>query len=166
LLVPFDPSVRPVPNRKAFTLVELLVSLAVGAILVGIAMTAMAPARSAYAVRSARATFGTLVARARAQAVERGGQVFFEVDPAGDSAWIRVDTTTVEKIRFREAMGVELVGPTATVCMSARGIADPTCGSVSGPVGISFQRGGRSASATILLYGQYVLLDTLPTPSN
>ena len=139
-------------------------SLAVGAILVGIAMTAMAPARSAYAVRSARVTFGTLVSRARALAVERGGPVYFTVDPAGDSAWIRIDTTTVEVIRFRESMGVELGGSQATICMTARGIADPACGSAPGPVNVSFNRSGRSAQATILAYGQYILRDSLSSP--
>ena len=141
---------------------ELLISMAVGAVLVGIAMTAMAPAQSAYAVRSARAAFGTLVSRARAQAVELGGPVHFELDPAGDSAWIRIDTTTVELVRFKEAMGVELGGTAASVCMSARGIADPACGNAPGPIDVSFNRSGRSVSATILVYGQYVLRDSVP----
>lgn len=155
---------RIVATRLGFTLVELLVSLAVGAVLVGIAMTAMAPARASYAVRSARATMGTLVSRARAEAVERGQPVFFEIAPEGDSAWVRSDSTVIEIIRFREAMSVDVVSPPVSFCMTARGIAEPACGTAIGTVDVTFERAGRSAGAAILLYGQYLIQDSVPAP--
>lgn len=155
---------RIVATRFGFTLVELLVSLAVGAVLVGIAMTAMAPARASYAVRSARATMGTLVSRARAEAVERGQPVFFEIEPGGDSAWVRADTTIIELIRFHEAMSIDIVSPPVSVCMTARGIAEPACGTATETVEVLFERAGRSAGAAILLYGQYLIQDSVPTP--
>lgn len=151
-------------SSAAFTLVELLISVAVAGLLIGIAAAGMAPARSAYAVRSARSAFGTLVAHARAQAVERGSPVYFEVDPVGDSAWIRSDTTTLEKVRFREELNVDLSGTRATVCMTPRGIADLSCGSVSGAVDVTFGRSGRSVSATILAYGQFLARDQPASP--
>lgn len=149
---------------SGFTLVELLVSLAVGAVLVGIAMTGLGAARAAYSVRAARSAFGTLAAHARAQAVEIGRPVFFEYDSVGDSAWIRTDTATFEKMRFRESMGVDLVGVPASVCMSPRGIADPTCGTLNAPIALSFERSGRAVYATLLVYGQLLLNDGPPPP--
>ena len=97
-------------------------------------------------------------------AVERGSPVFLEVDTDGDSAWIRADTTTIEKIRFQQSMAVDLEGVSASICMTARGLADPTCGSVSGPYDLNFTRAGRTAAATVLLYGQFIALDN-PPPS-
>lgn len=107
---------------------------------------------------------GTLVSRARAEAVERGQPVFFEIAPDGDSAWVRADTTVIEIIRFREAMSVDVITTPVTLCMTARGIAEPACGSAIGTVDVTFERAGRTAAAAILLYGQYLIQDSVPAP--
>lgn len=92
-----------------------------------------------------------------------GQPAFFEFDTDGDSAWIRVDTTTIEKVRFQESLGIDLVGTPTTICMTPRGIANPACSSTPGTVDVAFQRSGRIARARILAYGQFVLNDSTVT---
>lgn len=143
-------------NAKGFTLIELVMALAIAGVLIGIGFSASAPARDAYAVRSGRTAFGALASRARALAVERGATHWLEVETRGDSAWIRTDSSVVEVLRLGEAHGLDVTGPDLQVCFKALGLADPTCGSLGRPESIAFQRGRRHALGVFLPLGQFV----------
>ena len=70
---------------RGFTLIEVLVTILIGAILTSIAVKGFGLTSSEMSVRQARNVFTGMVARARAMAIERGTLTRFYVDPAGDS---------------------------------------------------------------------------------
>ena len=142
-------------GRRGFTMLEILLVLAIGAVLVSIAWSAAGQARAGYAVRSARTAFGSLSARARATAVERGRTIYFEADQAGDSAWIRDGTEILETLRLGGLGNVE-IDASFQQCFGPRGLAMPPCGTVAVPLEIRFRRGSRWAGGQLLPMGQFV----------
>ncbi|HKJ02455.1 MAG TPA: prepilin-type N-terminal cleavage/methylation domain-containing protein, partial [Longimicrobiales bacterium] len=71
-------------TRRGFSLIEIVVTLVAGSVLLGIAAPSVSGVRGHFAVSGARTTFSSLHARARAQAIERGGTVRLVVDAAHD----------------------------------------------------------------------------------
>jgi len=142
-------------DRRGFTVLEILLVLGIAVVLVSIAWSAAGQARAGYAVRSARTAFGSLSARARATAVERGRTIYFEVDQSGDSAWIRDSTEILETLKLGGFGGVE-IDASFQQCFGPRGLAMPPCGTVAAPLELRFSRGTRWAGAQVLPMGQFV----------
>ena len=147
-------------NRKSgFTLIEVVVVLIVGSVLTGIAISTFDGVSGRYAASGARQTFMGLHARARAQAVELGGTVRLNIDPAGDSVWLARAGNVLEVVDFQEQFNVDVSTSTAAlvrVCMNARGFGDTACNNFSSPVDVLFWVASDTASATILPLGQMV----------
>lgn len=139
-------------------MVEMIVVLAVGGILLSMAIGGFGDATSGFAVRSARQSYAALQARTRAHALERGRITRFHTDPAGDSVWIEASSGTVERVDFGESRDIDVRSGTSgviTLCMNPRGFGETSCNSFgSGSVDVSFVRGSESASVTILPLGQ------------
>lgn len=139
-------------------MVEMIVVVAVGAILVSMALRGFGDTTSRLAVQNARQSFAALQARARAYAVERGDLARFHTDPAGDSAWIESGGDRIDIVRFGENRNVDIQSSTTgviTLCMNPRGFGETYCNSFgSGTVDLSFVQGAETVSLTILPLGQ------------
>ena len=143
-------------GRRGFTVVELVIALLVGSILTSIALSGYGNAQGRFAVRGARTTFASLVARARAQAIEVGSRVQLFVDVSGDSIFIRQGTSNLETLHFDDDLHVELASSVGSfrMCMNSRGYADTDCNDKT--VTLSFRQNADSVSVKILPLGQLV----------
>jgi prepilin-type N-terminal cleavage/methylation domain-containing protein len=147
-------------RNGGFTIIELVVTITIGAILLDVALSTSGPALDRMSVTSARTTFAALHARARARAVERGRTVSLFVDPATDSAWVYDNDEVVEAIAFGTASGIDVTaGSRLELCLSPRGYADRDCNSFSSAVEVGFARNGASASVELRPLGQLVMED-------
>ena len=147
-------------RNGGFTIIEVIVALAIGVILLDITLSASGPALDRMSVNSARTTFAALHARARVRAIERGRTVSFFVDPATDSAWVYDDDEIVEAIAFGSTSGVDITaGSRLELCLSPRGYADTDCNSFSSAVEVGFTRNSASTSLEVRPLGQLVMED-------
>ena len=147
------------PRRiHGFTLIEVVIALLIGSILTSIALSSYGNARGAFAVRGARSTFASVHARARAQAIELGATVRFQVDVSGDSVALWSSGNWLETVRFGDEMKVDVRTSEGDfrLCLNSRGYADPDCNSFTSPVKITFWQNADSASVTLLPLGQLV----------
>lgn len=152
------PAGRTMNRRLGFTLIEIITALIIGAVLLGIAVASWQGASSRFAVRGARNSFVTLVARTRAQAIENGSMVALGASMSGDSVWITNGTTTYEVVHFMDDSHVDLRSSTGDfrLCMNSRGYGDTNCNSFSSAVTLQFWQGGDSTSVEVLPLGQVV----------
>lgn len=139
-----------------FTIHELIVTLALGTVILSIAVQHTAGARQAYSVNAAQTMFRALGARARAHAIERGSNVLLHVDASADSAWVTLDGAILETIRFGTALQVDVqtMSSPLYVCFTPRGYADPDCNSFTGSASVRFVAGSKERSAVIRPLGQ------------
>lgn len=139
-------------------MIEMIVVVAIGAILLSMAIGGFGEATSGLAVQNARQSFSALQSRARAYAIERGTLARLHADPAGDSAWVESGGDRIDFVNFDESRGVDVQsGATGliTLCLNPRGFGETSCNSFgSGTVDISFVQGAATASVTILPLGQ------------
>jgi prepilin-type N-terminal cleavage/methylation domain-containing protein len=144
-------------SRRGFTLIEVVIALLIGSILTSIALSGYGNARGRFAVRGARNTFVSLVARARAAAIEGGTTAQLIVYPGGDSVAVVRDGVTLESIHFQNEFKVDVQAASdITLCMSSRGYAADACNSFTTPVTVTFQANADTASVRILPLGQVV----------
>ncbi len=142
---------------RGFTVVELVIALVIGAILTSIAMTYYGNARGRFSVRGARHAFTTMVARARADAIEGGRNTWLVADMSGDSVVLLRAGTVLETMHFDHEYHVDLKSTTGSIrlCMTPRGYADPSCsGAVSSIATLQFWQNADSCSIQILPMGQ------------
>lgn len=142
---------------RGFTLIELVIVIVVGGILTSIAMNSFGGVQSRMAVQSARNTFASYHARARAQAIERGVQVVVRVDVAGDSLWLTMDGDRIDGFDFVGQMNVDVQSSASNpikVCLTPRGFADSDCNSFSSTITVTFAQAGHSSELEIWPLGQ------------
>ena len=145
-----------VETRSGFTLIEVMIALAVGLTLLSMAGQALSPVREATALRSADYAVQYLVSRTRSTAIKRGETVRLHIDPVGDTAWIQAGNTQVTRFDFGLELRADvLAGAAITVCMTARGTGDPNC-SYPNPAIVGLKVGEALRYVTILPSGQVV----------
>jgi prepilin-type N-terminal cleavage/methylation domain-containing protein len=143
-------------RTHGFTLIELVIALLIGTILTSVAMGTFKSAQGRLSVRSAKATYASLHARARAIAIERGTTIDLVIDSNGDSAYIETAAGVQEVIRFGQELNIDLRSSPSTIslCMTPRGYADPDCGTPFWALKLEFWQNSDSTSLTILRMGQ------------
>lgn len=142
-------------RNRGFTLIEMVIVVVIGAILTSMALNSFSGVQGRASVRQARGTFASLHARTRASAIEFGETTRLIVDMDNDSVAIRRGTTSIEKVRFDEALGVDILGTgTLTLCMNPRGFAETACNSFSTTQTVTFQAGTDTAQVQIRTLGQ------------
>jgi prepilin-type N-terminal cleavage/methylation domain-containing protein len=147
-------------QRAGFTLVELLLIIAVSGVLSMIAISQVGDYVARQGARNARDEFVYMAARARAAAIERSVVVRLEVDPATDRVWVVTNRSgvgdTLEVRRYTADENTTITtgdGAVLTVCYSPRGYAT-SCTSISAELAVDFTRGTRTASALVRPLGQ------------
>lgn len=140
-------------------MVEMTITVVVGAILLSIGIRGLGETMSSLAVDNARQSFASLQARTRTYAIERGELTRLRVDPSGDTAWVQnAGGGRVDFLDFMEERGVDVQSSTAgiiTLCMSPRGFAETDCNSFgASTVDLDFVQGAQSSTITILPLGQ------------
>lgn len=143
------------PRRRStgFTFIELIVAMTVAAVIMGIALPRMAPARDSAGVRSAKQLVTAYVGSARQAAVRRGGSSAFNV--SGNEVWVTstkegVLTIVEPRINLDDQYDVAISGTLSTVAYNARGLANPR---LSGAQTLRLTRGDRTDSLCITLLG-------------
>ncbi len=138
-------------TRAGFTLLEMIVVIAIGGVLTSIAILAFSQVQGQLATRSAQNNFLSLHAQARAVAVERGVPVQLVIDAGGDE--VRIEWTgpdgleVLNRLNLGQEFDVNVTIPSgsttspARVCFTARGIANPGCGTVTEITRVRLQRG-------------------------
>lgn len=142
-------------RARGFTLIEVLITILVGAILTSIAVKGFGLTSSELAVRQAKNVFTGLVARARAQAVQDGTTALLIVDTRGDSVTVR-STGDPETQFFGGEMEIDLQSSSNVffLCMTPRGFANPNCNSFNTTIELRFVQGPEADTVEILPMGQ------------
>jgi len=143
-------------GRRGFTIIELVIVIAIGGILTAVAIKGFGVTSSLTAAKQARNVFNGMAARARAQAIESGQRTLLIADARGDSVMILAGGRIVENVRFAEEMDVDIQARDhlTFLCMSPRGYAEQACTSFNTTVKVSFVRGKQTRSLEILPLGQ------------
>jgi prepilin-type N-terminal cleavage/methylation domain-containing protein len=108
--------------RRAFTIIELIVTLAILSILSAIAIPWMGGILDKVKVRSAAAEIESLFSAARHIAIARAAQATVEIDPVAQSINISVGSDTVRKRDVGAAHGVQISATRARMSYAATGM--------------------------------------------
>lgn len=154
---------KPTPRRRSgrggYSLIELVVVVAISGVLVSIAMDSVGSARRVTSVRGAAENLIALGARARAMSVGRGVPAFVFVDMVGDSAWMTQSGERLEVIHFDTKYKVDVRGykNLFRICMSPRGFADADCNNFTGVRNIVFANEWHAREVKLFPLGQMYL---------
>ena len=125
------PLSRALAGRAGFTLVEVLIVIAILGLSYAIALPAISRARIAAAVQNSHHVVVSSVSLARATAIRYGRPAVMRLDPDADRLWIEVDTTaagsaaaldTLGAFDFAAEMNVDLQSDRTGLCFNGRGI--------------------------------------------
>ena len=147
--------------RSGFSLVELLIVLAIGAILTSFAIPGYNKMTQAKNAQNARDNLVWMAARTRARAIERGQVWQLEIDPTLERARVRQRGVAVaqDSVTFSSEFKSELSTAANTlivICYSPRGYAFTSCnaGSPTANVDVTFTHRDKTAVARIKPLGQ------------
>lgn len=146
-------------THRGFTLIEIVIALLIGGILTSIAMSQYGNAQARFAVRGARNTFVSTVARVRAGAIEFGTTHQLIVDLAADSVAVVRNDTVLDAVNYLSQFNVDLRSSNTrlVLCMTPRGYADDSCNSFTTKQTVTFWFNADSTAVTILPLGQVIL---------
>lgn len=143
-----------------FTVLELLIVIAVAALLSGIAIPVWSSSQHALGARSAQGVFISMERRARVLAVERGTPVRFNVSFPGDSVWITIGGATEESMSLARQFNANITPTSGTdtgehwICLGPRGFASRSCNSFTGSLEVVFTVGTKQEHVRVLPLGQ------------
>lgn len=147
-------------NRRGFSIMEMVVVVAIVGVLSTITIQRIGPAKSQYSVRSSRTALATMVQRARAHAVEGAGLTRLVMDNVNDVAYLIQGADTLETLRVSDEFDADMStsgGANAEwICMNSKGYADTRCTSFSNRLTVSFTINEYSDSLAILPMGQVI----------
>jgi prepilin-type N-terminal cleavage/methylation domain-containing protein len=145
--------------RSGYSLIELVVVIAVSGVLVSLAMDSIGSARRVTSVRGAAENLIALGARARAMAIGRGVNATVMVDIVGDSAWLTQKGERLEVIHFATEFKVDVRGyqDVFRICMTPQGLADADCNSYTGIRNIVFANEWHAREVKLFPLGQMYL---------
>lgn len=144
-------------TRSGFSLVELLIVLAIGAILMTFAVPSYTRMTQAKSAQNARDNLVWMGARARARAIERGQVWQLEIDPALERARVRQRGAALaqDSVTFSTEFRSTISTPSNTtliICYTPRGFALTSCNANN--VDVTFTHKDKTAVARVKPLGQ------------
>lgn len=120
-------------GRRGFTLIEMMIVIALGTILTSIAIASFANVQQGASMSQSKQILWAMHARARAQAIEAGQVVELRISGPGDSVAVARNDTILESYHFEDELGIDISisGNSVTLCMGPNGVADLSCNSFS-----------------------------------
>ncbi len=154
-------------ERKAFSLLELLLVIALFALLGLIALPRIARARAAAEVAAARRAFAAAHALARQVAAQYGGLSRLHLEPVSGRVWVTVDTSAVPGITVLDTVGpvldidgsfasVRVEGRPRTLCFDPRGLGTARGNCDLPNATLVFRLGGLADTLTISRLGRLI----------
>lgn len=143
-------------NPRGFTMLEMMVAIVLAGVLLSITIPAFGSVRARFAAEQGLQVFESLVARARAQAIETGVSTRLFIDVAADTASLSRGAVQLERVDFQAEFDVDVEGTTLVLCMSPRGFADSDCTSFTEPTTLLFKAASNTETVVVLPLGQLV----------
>lgn len=148
---------KPAGTRSGFSLVELLIVLAIGAILMTFAIPGYTRMTQTKNAQNARDNLVWMGARARAKAIERGQVWQLEIDPLLERARVRQRGAAVaqDSVSFDSEFQSTVSTPdntTLIICYTPRGFALTSCNANN--VDVTFTHQDKTAVARVKPLGQ------------
>jgi prepilin-type N-terminal cleavage/methylation domain-containing protein len=113
-----------------FTLLEIMIALAMVAVVYAIALPAIGRTRVSASVHNARHALVSSISLTRATAIRFGRTAVLRLDSDHDRIWVEADTTmeatgevvTLGHFNFAEELNVDLSSNRSSLCFNGRGI--------------------------------------------
>ncbi len=120
-------------RKGGFSLIEMVIVIAIGSILMSIAFSAFGDVQQRTALNQSQRVLQAMYARARALSIESGDPVHFRLNGPADSAAVVRNDSVLEFYLFEEELGIDLYvsGNTAQMCLTPSGTANYSCNSFS-----------------------------------
>ncbi len=151
-------------HAGGFTMIELLLTLTIALILLGIALPRFGETNSRVALASARSKVTVAVSAARAAATRFGRISTLVVDVAGDRLRVEVDTSALggelpillREVDLWSGLGVNLRASDPLICFDPRGISVASGACTGRAVVIRLERSGLQDSVVVSATGRVV----------
>ncbi|HET7602669.1 MAG TPA: type II secretion system protein [Gemmatimonadales bacterium] len=138
-------------RRNGFTLIEMMIVIVIMGIMLAMAMPKLHDWSSSADARGARTAATTLLAKARAAAIQNN-QVTTASFNGTSGAVVTVATNdTLQQVAMGSEYGITMSPSSWSVTYDPRGI-----GSYQYPVTVTFTKSGKSSSLTVSGYGRVV----------
>ncbi|NIN71641.1 MAG: prepilin-type N-terminal cleavage/methylation domain-containing protein [Gemmatimonadetes bacterium] len=123
-------SAKPWQPRAGFTLLEIVITLVMVAVVYAIAVPAIGRTRVSASVHNARHALISAISLTRATAIRFGRTALLRLDSDHSRLWVEADTTmagtgevvTLGHFNFAEQLNVDLSSNRSSLCFNGRGI--------------------------------------------